>query len=161
LPTILEILEVNTGTDYDGRSLIPLTRDEFREPEPEFYITECTWMRKHGWRTPEWKLICALEPDFHFKPEIELYNLIKDPEENNNVAEKEPGVVKMLKERMLQHIAKREKETGRENPIYNNPDWHGKGCGPFKTSQQAYDTLHIGDPEAAKKLQAMLEQKKG
>ena len=44
MPTILEILEVNTGTDYDGRSLIPLTRDEFREPEPEFYITECTWI---------------------------------------------------------------------------------------------------------------------
>ena len=31
----------------------------------------------------------------------------------------------MLKERMLQHIAKREKETGRENP-YIIPDWHGK-----------------------------------
>ena len=44
-------------------------------------------MRKHGWRTPQWKLIVALEPDFHFKPEIELYNLIQDPEENDNVAE--------------------------------------------------------------------------
>ena len=61
-PTILEILgEVDIRSD--GRSLMPLARGEYREPEPEFYITECTWMRKHGWRTPEWKLIHALEPD--------------------------------------------------------------------------------------------------
>jgi hypothetical protein len=34
-------------------------------------------------------------------------------------------------------------------------DWHGKeGVGPFKTSQQAYDTLHIGDPAQAARLQA-------
>ena len=45
------------------------------ELEQEFYIKECTWMRKHGWRIPECKLIIALEPDFHFKPEMELYNL--------------------------------------------------------------------------------------
>ena len=63
-------------------------RASARAPEPEFYITECTWMRKHGWRTPEWKLIHALEPDFHFKPEVELYNLIADPQENQNLAER-------------------------------------------------------------------------
>ena len=47
-------------------------------------------MRKHGWRTPEWKLIVALEPDFHFKPMVELYNLIEYPDENKNVAQKFP-----------------------------------------------------------------------
>ena len=25
----------------------------------------------------------ALEPDFHLKPPVELYNLVEDPEENN------------------------------------------------------------------------------
>jgi arylsulfatase A-like enzyme len=64
-------------------------------------------MRKHGWRTPEWKLIQALEPDFHFKPEIELYNLIEDPTENHNVAERYPDVVVKLQERMEQYIAQR------------------------------------------------------
>ena len=54
---------------------------------------------------------------------------------------------------MQAHIAKREKETGRTNPIYTNLNWHGHG-GPFKTSQQAYDTLHIGSPKAAQALQA-------
>ncbi|NLC69266.1 MAG: sulfatase-like hydrolase/transferase [Clostridiaceae bacterium] len=159
-PTILEILGIEVDIRFDGRSLMPLARGEYREPEPEFYITECTWMRKHGWRTPEWKLIHALEPDFHFKPEVELYNLIKDPEENNNVADKEPGVVKMLEERMLQHIEKREKETARKNPMYTNLEWHGKRSGPFKSSQQAYDTLYIGDPETARRLQAIHDKKR-
>jgi len=123
--------------------------------DTEFYITECTWMRKHGWRTPEWKLIVALEPDFHFKPAVELYNLIEDPLENNNLAEARPEVVKQLRGRMKAWIAKRERETGLSNPIHHQGDWHGhKGVGAFKTSQQAYETMHIGDPQQAAKLQS-------
>jgi arylsulfatase A-like enzyme len=138
---------------FDGHSLLPLIKGEPRAAEPEFYITECTWMRKHGWRTPEWKLIVALEPDFHFKPEIELYNLIADPKEANNVAEDNPEIVDALRKRMMAFIERREKETGRPNPMYTNLNWHGYDCGPFKTSQQAYDTLFIGGIEHAIKLQ--------
>jgi arylsulfatase A-like enzyme len=153
-PTILDLMKVKTNIGYDGRSLLPLMRGGKRVQEPECYITECTWMRKHGWRTPEWKLIHALEPDFHFKPEVELYNLLQDPEENHNLADQEPGVVRMLEARMRAHIARREKETDRRNPIYTNLNWHGKGCGPFTSSAAAYEGLHIGSPKAAKGLQA-------
>jgi hypothetical protein len=112
-------------------------------------------MRKHGWRTPQWKLIVALEPDFHFKPPVELYNLVEDPGENVNLADTHPDVVTALKGRMEAWIAKREAETGLSNPIMNQGDWHGRdGIGAFKTSQHAYDTLHIGDPTQAAKLQA-------
>ena len=55
---------------------------------------------------------------------------------------------------MQAHIRRREKETGRINPIYTNLNWHGCGCGPFKSSDQAYNTMHIGSPKAAKGLQA-------
>jgi arylsulfatase A-like enzyme len=75
LPTILELADIpQDAIDYpsdlrfDGRSLLPMIRGEVASHESEFYITECTWMRKHGWRTPQWKLMIALEPDFHFKP---------------------------------------------------------------------------------------------
>ncbi|MCX6377421.1 MAG: ATP-binding protein, partial [Armatimonadetes bacterium] len=153
MPTILDVMGVKTKIRFDGRSLVPLMEGKERVPEPEMYITECTWMRKHGWRTPEWKLMHALEPDMHFKPEIELYNLIQDPEEYNNVAEQEPGVVKMLEARMKAWIKKREAETCRRNPIRTNKNWHGRGV-RFKTSQEAYDALHIGSPKAAEALQA-------
>ena len=116
-------------------------------------------MRKHGWRTPEWKLIHALEPDFHSKPEVELYNLVTDPGELHNLANEEPGVVRHLEERMQAHIQQREKETGRKNPMDTNTDWHGCGCGPFKSSEQAYDSLYIGSIDAAKELQEKEQEK--
>ena len=153
-PTLLDIMGIKpTGLKFEGRNLNKLIQGGKITQEPEFYITEATWERKHGWRTPEWKLIVALEPDFHFKPEIELYNLIHDPEEYDNVAEANPEVVTMLRARMEKFIAKREKETKRANPMYTNTDWHGQGGGPFKTSQQAYDTMYIGGIAEAVKLQ--------
>ncbi len=155
VPTLMDLAEIETGIQFDGKSLVPMMEGKVASYDSEFYITECTWMRKHGWRTPQWKLIVALEPDFHFKPEVELYNLVEDPQENKNLAEECPEVVAMLKERMEAWLARRERETGLPNPIYNQGDWHGyEGMGPFQSSQQAYDTLHIGDPTQAAKLQA-------
>jgi hypothetical protein len=66
--------------------------------------------------------------------------------------------VKLLQARMLAHIARREKETGRRDPIYTNLGWHGHGDKPFRSSKQAYETLHIGSPQAAQKLQAQLKE---
>ncbi len=155
MPTLLELAEIETDIPFDGKSLMPMIRGEVASHASEFYITECTWMRKHGWRTPQWKLIVALEPDFHFKPPVELYNLVEDPEEHVNLAEAHPDIVSVLRERMERWIARREQETGLPNPIMTQGDWHGyEGVGPFKTSQQAYDTLHIGDPAQAARLQA-------
>jgi arylsulfatase A-like enzyme len=162
LPTILELADLRqddiqwvSDLRFNGASLLPMVRGEVASYESEFYITECTWMRKHGWRTPHWKLMIALEPDFHFKPEVELYNLVEDPDENNNLAEQEPEMVDLLRGRMEAWIAKRTAETGLPNPMLTQGDWHGKeGVGAFKTSQQAYDTLHIGDPAQAARLQS-------
>jgi arylsulfatase A-like enzyme len=153
MPTVLELLDIESGATFDGRSLTNLIAGEETDLISEFYITECTWMRKHGWRTPEWKLIRALEPDFHFKPEVELYNLIRDPEENVNLAESEPDIVELLTSRMEAYIAKREDQVGRTNPIYTNLNWHGKDK-TFTSSQEAYDSLHIGNIVNARSLQA-------
>ena len=155
VPTLLELADIETDIKFDGKSLTPLISGEIASYDSEFYITECTWMRKHGWRTPEWKLIVALEPDFHFKPPVELYNLIQDPDENNNLADKHPDIVNVLETRMKSWILQREQETGLTNPIMTQGDWHGhKGIGPFKTSEQAYNTMHIGNPGEAARLQA-------
>jgi len=149
-PTLLDIMGIETGLPMEGVSLMKCVRGEERTEEQEFYITECTWMRKHGWRTPEWKLIVSLEPDFHFKPMVELYNLIEDPEEYNNLAESRPEIVEMLKARMDAWIAKRTGETGREAPIMNNFLMNDR---PFTSSQEAYESKYIGGIEDAVKLQ--------
>ena len=157
MPTLLELIGIKSDLTFDGQSLMQLVRGEKPSFDSEFYITECTWMRKHGWRTPQWKLIVALEPDFHFKPPVELYDLIEDPEENCNLADQEPDVVKVLKGRMEGFIARREKEVGVTNPMLTQQNWHGHAAevGPaFTSSQQAYDTMHIGTPKQAAQLQA-------
>ncbi|MDD6876259.1 MAG: sulfatase [Clostridiaceae bacterium] len=160
MPTILDVMGIDPQIDYrfDGQSLMTLANGG-HTGKCEYYITEATWERKHGWRTPEWKLIEALEPDFHFKPAVELYNLVTDPGELHNVADENPEIVAALHARMEAHIAKRKAEVGHENPMDTNLDWHGLGCGPFKTSQQAYDSMHIGDPETARRLQAEGEKR--
>ena len=161
VPTLLELADIQTDIEFDGKSLTPMIRGEVASYDSEFYITECTWMRKHGWRTPEWKLIVALEPDFHFKPPVELYNLIQDPDENDNLVDQHPDIVNVLETRMKNWIRKREQETGLANPIMHQGDWHGKkGVGPFKSSEQAYNTLHIGNPGEAARLQAKSREEK-
>ena len=157
-PTMLELLGVDPGLEFDGRSLLPLARGEPFVPESELYLTEATWMRKHGWRTPEWKLIHALEPDFHFKPEVELFNLARDPEELDNLAEREPDVVALLEERMAAHVERREAQTGRRNPMFTQLGWHGTGDAPFASSEEAYRKLHIGSRKQAERLQAHLAE---
>lgn len=120
MPTVLELLglvDVAEELNMDGRSVMPLVRGERATNYSEFYITECTWMRKRGWRTPTWKLIDALEPDFHGKPPVELYNLMDDPLELNNLADQESAVVRFLKERMTQWVERRMVETGKPDPI--------------------------------------------
>ena len=83
-----------------GRDLAPLLAGQGAEgavpPLEGVYLTECTWMRKRGWRTPEWKLIRALEPDIYRLPLIELFHLPSDPGEQANLAPTHPDIVRKL-----------------------------------------------------------------
>ena len=155
MPTLLQLARIRTDLRFDGQSLLRLVQGRQTSFESELYITECTWMRKHGWRTSQWKLIEALEPDFHTMPPVELYNLIEDPLEEHNIADRNPEVVEALRARMAAYIAKRERQTGTTNPMLTQGDWHGhEGIGAFASSEQAYNTLHIGDASTARRLQA-------
>jgi arylsulfatase A-like enzyme len=156
VPTVLELLDLDPGLSFDGKSQIPLMTGEVASNYDGFYITECTWMRKHGWRTSEWKLMHALEPDFHGKPEVELYNLVTDPGETINLADSEPLIVQALEAKLNEHVARREAQTGRPAPIKTNLNWHGGAgghVGPFESSEQAFNTLYIGSPKTAAQLQ--------
>lgn len=120
VPTLLDLCglkQVAKGVTFDGSSCVPFFTAPQDSHRSEFYISECTWMRKQGWRTPIWKFWEALEPDFHHKPPVELYNLIEDPQERVNLARKEPAVVETLRARMNVWIEKRCQETNKGNPI--------------------------------------------
>jgi len=151
-PTILKLMGIETDINFNGRDLTPLLSGGTITPETEHYITEATWQRKHGWRTPRYKYFTALEPDFHYKPKVELYDLQEDPGEHVNIAKERPEIVAKLDAKMQAHIAAREKATGRKAPIYAcEGTWFNTE--PFKSSEEAYNHQYIGDPHAAKKLQ--------
>jgi arylsulfatase A-like enzyme len=142
LPTVLEICGIEKyakAVKFDGTSTVPYFTNTGDSPRSEFYISECTWMRKQGWRTPIWKFWQALEPDFHHKPPVELYNLVEDPTESVNLADKHPEIVRYMRLRMNAWIAKRCKQTRKPNPILE-----------YKIGMNKY----IGSIASAKKLQA-------
>ena len=121
-PTVLEAAGLDpAGLGLAGRSLWPVLRGEVDGAIGTWgdglYVTECSWMRKHAWRTREWKLILALEPDFHHTPPVELYHLASDPTEQRNLAEARPDVVERLRTAMMAHVGGRERETGRPAPV--------------------------------------------
>lgn len=142
IPTILELCGLQKfakGVKFDGVSTVPYLTDLNASPRSEFYISECTWMRKQGWRTPIYKFWEAMEPDFHGKPPVELYNLIEDPTESVNLADKQPETVALLRNKMNAWIKKRGKQTGLKNAIED-----------YQIGVDKY----IGSIATAKKLQA-------
>lgn len=121
VPTVLDVCGLKhlaRGHRFDGKSNRRFFSDTAGSHRTEFYISECTWMRKHGWRTPIWKYWEALEPDFHGKPPVELYNLVEDPEERHNRAEQEPDIVAMLQNRLRRWERRRERRTGMRSLIH-------------------------------------------
>jgi len=137
-PTLVDLmgLEKARKAPFDGKNLMRMVRGEVQEYRSEFYISECTWMRKRGWRTAEWKLIEALEPDFHNKPPLELYNLALDPQESKNLAKREKGMVETLRSRMLAWVERRVKETGKEDPIMGYQIGVDKYIGSIATAKK-------------------------
>jgi len=128
-PTVLEYLgfpELTRG--MDAVSLLPLLdpRSNLRPGEgpgrEAIYLTECTWMRKRGWRTPDWKLIAALEPDIYGKPPVELFHLRTDPGEQVNLAQERPEVVAHLTRSRDRHISRRLRDTGLPDPLIEQAD---------------------------------------
>jgi arylsulfatase A-like enzyme len=130
-PTVLDVLRMpDLAAGMRGQSLLPLLESGEGDGNERVtsgvrqavYLTECTWMRKRGWRTPEWKLIEALEPDIYGKPPLELYSLADDPAERVNLAEGRPEVVAALQAERDRHVRSRLAETGGPDPLIDQAD---------------------------------------
>ena len=118
-PTILDFLghrDLAAQVGMEGKTMLPLIGSRSRKGLcSDIYIAECSWMKKRGWRTKDWKLIVALEDPFELPP-VELYDMRNDPEETRNVAEQYPDVVAQLRKRMERWRTRRMRETGKPDP---------------------------------------------
>ena len=104
MPTVLEMLRIETAIDVDGRSLVPV----ILQPEPngpaDVYAENLYVRRRFGWsemraiRSGAWKLIDKTSP--------ELYDLEHDPSEVHDLSSGRPEVAARLARRLRAWNAK-------------------------------------------------------
>lgn len=116
LPTLADLLGLETRQSLDGRSLLPRLEGESPSGEPsalsEYYnreIDEAIYtLRTDRWRyvynprelTPQ----CLPKGDFYAVEREELYDLQSDPGERNNVVAEHPEVVGELRRTMREKL---------------------------------------------------------
>ena len=114
LPTLLDLVGIPVPTSIHGQSLRPAI--ENKTPlaleaylEAFLRIRSDPRNRRVGWRTEEWKYIYAPQ-----NPSLaqELYHLLSDPRERENMATRRPEMVVTLRQRI---------EALQQGPIAANP----------------------------------------
>jgi len=95
-----------------------LTGEEEDSGRERVISLECSWQAKWSLRTDHYKLILAREPDFYGNPPRELYDLRADPQEEHNIAEKQPEVADRMEAELESWIAERLQALGKsEDPL--------------------------------------------
>lgn len=110
VPTLLKVLNVNSQMTFDGENLLPLIEGERKLIHQLIFVEEALYQRKSGVRTEKYKYIqassleeamCTSCGTIHGGGLEELYDLVNDPEENQNLADHEIEVKNKLKEQLL------------------------------------------------------------
>jgi arylsulfatase/arylsulfatase A len=108
MPTILDAcnVEVPSGTELDGRSVLPLLRQDNPQWSRRSLVIQAHRGNKptryHNFmlRRGPWKLVHPSgfgRPDFNGEPAFELYNVVDDPDESEDLIDKRPELVSRLK----------------------------------------------------------------
>jgi arylsulfatase A-like enzyme/predicted Zn-dependent protease len=101
MPTVLELAHLPLPREVQGRSLLSVFAQEREEESwaysetyyPRFHYG---WSELKGWQNQRYKLIMA--------PRLELYDLVKDPEENKNLIDDLPQLGRQLLARLEEFI---------------------------------------------------------
>jgi len=112
-PTIVDLVGFSRKQKFHGRSLVPFFKDEKMEELPTYMHTtphlKITSDDKVGIRTSNFKYFRSNNPGEN----VNLYNLKKDPQENENIANNNPDIVEKL-ENILQNFVSKTNTNNEE-----------------------------------------------
>lgn len=110
LPTILDILNIKTELNPQGKSLLPMIKGKGSEKsiflERRYYSgSQVSEDKKYGIRNGNWKFILS-KNKINGKTSIkeELYQIEKDPGELNNLASKREDLVKKFRSKIKSYL---------------------------------------------------------
>ncbi|MCM3748794.1 sulfatase-like hydrolase/transferase [Paenibacillus pasadenensis] len=115
MPTLLEAAEIPVPDDLDGKSLWPSMLGLAEGTHEHVFLSECAWQAARGVTDGRYKLIVTYDSGPFKRPPRELYDLLTDPAETNNLAEQMPELADELQRLMDEKV--REKLAGREDPM--------------------------------------------
>ena len=102
-PTILDMLQMGTPSEFEGRSLLALMNGQESDEFVLAYTMREPWSHlpggpAHALRLGDWKLI-------HFDDGTDfLFDLSSDPNEQVNLAQKRPDITNSLRDRLLEMV---------------------------------------------------------
>jgi len=102
MPTVLELFELDTPQNIQGKSLAPLLFGEKESQEAQIYIESLFGKEDMGW-APLTGMILD-DHKYISLPTPELYDLANDPEEEQNLFEEEKSLAKNIDEKLSQYI---------------------------------------------------------
>ena len=99
LPTLCDLAGAKTPRDTDGLSFVPMLIGKGRQPKHEFLFWDFNgYGGQQAVRLDDWKAVRQNIAKGNLR--IELYNLATDPGEKQDVAERNPAIVKRMEKIM-------------------------------------------------------------
>jgi len=112
MPTVLDLLNITIPAQAQGISLLPMIENREDAPRNE-YVYGVTKTDKVSIRSKEWKYIVDLR-----KNQTELYDLINDPGETNNLVTIRKDVAKMFEQELEKFLERTSYPKTAEFPIW-------------------------------------------
>ncbi|RXZ81160.1 DUF4976 domain-containing protein [Paenibacillaceae bacterium] len=114
-PEGIELSALGDPPGLDGRSLWPAIHGQAEGTNERLYLSECAWQAARGIRTDRYKFIRTYDAGLFERAPRELYDLLSDPEELNNVAEQMPTLADQFERELDEWVAA--KLNGRIDPM--------------------------------------------
>ncbi len=99
LPTLLDFLKLDSLDYSQGESLMPLIKGEPGRQKETVLSQDAVTYSRYGLRTDQMKFIMNLKTSL-----VELYDLLKDPEERHDLASERPEVAVAFETRLRRSI---------------------------------------------------------